>query len=222
VNKWCWQQLQLAGNVRAALIAMQQADNRLQRLDRPALNSLRSAISNDINKLRALPDVDVSALTARLDSIILLIDRLPLIQDSRIDKPSQVPPSATVTGPINRFFHELWFDLKSLVRITNTHNDNIPLLSPSQSFFLRENLKLRLLSARFALLSRDEYSFKQDIKTAQEWVKLHFENKNVDGAQVISGLQKLNVSNIRIEIPDISGSLDAVRHHRATHEKNSR
>jgi uroporphyrin-3 C-methyltransferase len=216
------QQLQLAGNVRAALIAMQQADNRLQRLDRPALNSLRRATSNDINKLRALPEVDVSVITARLDSLILLIDRLPLIQDASLKRPAQVPPVVTAEGPVNRFFHDIWFELKSLVRITNTHNDNLPLLSPTQSFFLRENLKLRLLSARFALLSRDENSFKYDIKTAQEWVRLYFDNKTGDGVQVINGLQKLNASNIRIEIPDVSGSLDAVRHYRATHEKNTR
>lgn len=216
------QQLQLAGNVRAAIIAMQQADNRLQRLNRAALDNLRRATSNDINKLRALPEVDVSAITTRLDNLILLINRLPLIQDTPLTQEAHLLTDLPAEGGMKKFFREIWLELKSLVRISNIHNDDIPLLSPTQSFFLRENLKLRLLSARLALLTRDENSFKYDIKTAHEWLKHYFDVKSGDGAQAINVLQKLNASNISIEIPDVSGSLEAVRHYRVTHEKNTR
>ena len=117
---------------------------------------------------------------------------------------------------------EIWQEAKNLVRIENTHQDEMPLLSPTQTFFLRENLKLRLLSARLSLLSRDEASFKHDIKMAQEWVKLYFDVKAGDGAQAISALQKLNASSISIEMPDVSGSLEAVRQYRASREKVAR
>jgi uroporphyrin-3 C-methyltransferase len=95
-------------------------------------------------------------------------------------------------------------------------------LSPTQTFFLRENLKLRLLSARIALLSRDESSFKHDIKTSQEWVKIYFDIKSGDGAQAVITLQKLNAANIKIEMPDVSDSLDAVRLYRTSREKDMR
>lgn len=216
------QQLQLAANVKAALIAMQQADSRLQRLDRPALNSLRAAISRDMDKLRALPDVDVSAINARLDNLISIVNRLALVQDLRMAKNDIAPAVAPSDGSWKNLLREIWQDAKNLVRIENMHQDELPLLSPTQTFFLRENLKLRLLSARIALLSRDEASFKHDIKTAQDWIKLFFDVKSADGIQAVSMLQKLNASSIKIDLPDVSGSLEAVRHYRATREKAAR
>jgi uroporphyrin-3 C-methyltransferase len=216
------QQLQLAANVKAALIAMQQADSRLQRLDRPALNSLRAAISRDMDKLRALPDVDVSAINARLDNLISIVNRLALVQDLRIARNDPAPAVVQADNSWKGLLREIWQDAKNLVRIENMHQDELPLLSPTQTFFLRENLKLRLLSARIALLSRDEASFKHDIKTAQDWIKLFFDVKSADGIQAVSMLQKLNASSIKIDLPDVSGSLEAVRHYRATREKAAR
>jgi uroporphyrin-III C-methyltransferase len=216
------QQLQLAGNVKAALIAMHQADSRLQRSDRAALSGLRRAISSDMNKLRALPDVDVSGINSRLDNLISIVNRLPLLQvmqAGRNDIPAAVAAS---DGSWKNLLRDIWQEAKNLVRIENTHQDELPLVSPTQTFFLRENLRLRLLSARIALLSRDEVSFKHDIRTAQEWVKLYFDVKSGEGAQAVSTLQKLNASSIRIELPDVSGSLEAVRHYRASREKAAR
>jgi uroporphyrin-III C-methyltransferase len=215
-------QLQLTSNVKAALIAMQQADSRLKRLHRDALNDLRRAINSDMDKLRALPEVDVAVINGRLDHLVTIADSLPLVQDNR---PVQVNSATASSGNDNSFKRlllEIWQDAKTLVRIENTHQNELPLLSPSQSFFLRENLKLRLLSARLALLSRDETSFRHDIKIAQEWVRLYFDIKTGEGAQAVNTLQKLNASSIKIELPDISGSLEAVRHYRASREKDTR
>jgi uroporphyrin-III C-methyltransferase len=216
------QQLQLAGNVKAALIAMQHADSRLQRLDRAALGGLRRAINSDMDKLRALPDVDVSAINARLDTLISITNSLPLLQDMRTTRNETLAAPAAGESSWKKLLREIWHEAKSLVRIENTHQNELPLLSPTQSFFLRENLKLRLLSARLALLSRDASSFNHDIKTAQEWVKLYFDTKSGEGSQAINILQKLNSSNIKIDLPDVSGSLEAVRHYRASREKAAR
>jgi len=213
------QQLQLAGNVKAALIAMQQADNRLQHSARPALNGLRHAINIDIDKLRSLPEVDVFTINSRLDNLITIVNRLPLLQDIRAIQDDLKQDSKPVVDSWKNLLLDIWQDAKTLVRIENTHQNEIPLLAPTQVYFLRENLKLRLLSARFALLSHDEKSFKYDIKTSQEWVKLYFDLKSADGTQMINTLQKINSSNIKIELPDISSSLEAVRHYRASHEK---
>jgi len=87
---------------------------------------------------------------------------------------------------------------------------------------LRENLKLRLLSARMALLTRDEVSFRRDLKTSQEWIKRYFDVKSGEGAQALGVLQKLAASNIVIDLPDLSGSLEAVRNYRVSHERSAR
>jgi uroporphyrin-3 C-methyltransferase len=216
------QQLQLASNVKAALIAMQQADSRLLRADRAALSGLRKVIGSDMNKLRALPNVDATGINTRLDSLIALVSAMPLAQDAHGVVPAAPAAAQPAAGTWQKLLQEIWQEARHLVRIENTQKSELPLLSPTQTFFLRENLKMRLLSARLALLSRDETSFKRDIKTSQEWVKLYFDVKSTEGAQMVSTLQKLNASSISIDLPDISGSLEAVRRYRASHEKGAR
>lgn len=213
------QQLQLSGNVKAALIAMQQAESRLQR---PVFANLRKRIAQDVDKLRALPIIDVPAINLRLDSVIGAVDRLPLAQDSHIQPPQDAIPVDPNEGAWKRFWRELWLETRHLVRIENTERQEMPLLSPTQAYFLRENLKLRLLSARMALLTRDEVSFRRDLKTSQEWLKRYFDVKANDSAQALGALQKLAASNIVIDMPDISGSLEAARNYRVSHERGSR
>jgi uroporphyrin-III C-methyltransferase len=216
------QQLQLAANVKAALIALQQADSRLQRANRAALGGLRQSIGRDIDKLRVLPNVDVAGINARLDSLIAVVETLPLVQDVHFDEELAAPAAAAPESGWQKLLREIWQEAKQLVRIENTQMSELPLLSPTQSFFLRENLKLRLLSARLALLSRDEASFKRDMKTSQEWIKTYFDVKSAAGAQSLATLQKLKASSINIELPDIGASLEAVRRYRAAHEKGAR
>lgn len=216
------QQLQLSANVKAALIAMQHADSRLQRLDRPALGGLRKSINQDIDKLRALPYIDTAGINMRIDSLVAAVDTLPLSQDIRAQEDKPLPAPVIVESAWNKFWRELWLEAKQLVRIENTQKRELPLLSPTQTFFLRENLKIRLLSARLALLSHDEVSYKRDLKTAQEWTGVYFDTRAKEGAQAQATLQKLAASNINIELPDISGSLEAVRNYRISHEKGAR
>ena len=222
------QQLQLSANVRAALIAMQSADARLQRMDRPAFNGLRKAISQDMDKLRALPSVDITGINFQLNNLITAVDQMPLAYQQRAANEAvaqAVPPKSGehLAGHPDetvwqKLLREIWQEVKQLVRIENTGKAEIPLLPPNQEFFLRENLKLRLLSARLALLSRDEDSFRQELKTAQLWTARYFDGKSNEAMRMSDGLKKLAASDISIELPDISPSLQAVRNYRLTRE----
>jgi uroporphyrin-3 C-methyltransferase len=228
------QQLQLSANVKAALIAMQSADARLQRMNRPAFNGLRKAISQDMDKLRVLPAVDVTGINIQINSLIAAVDQMPLTYQQRaadeklfsgrpneVSAPS-VPPKSGAMQPDEtvwqKLLREIWQEVKQLVRIENTGKPEIPLLPPNQEFFLRENLKLHLQSARLALLSRDQDSFRLELQTAQGWTTRYFDNKANESIRVLDGLKKLAVSDIRIELPDISTSLQAVRNYRLTRE----
>ena len=77
------QQLQIAANVRTALIGLENVEARLQRMDQPRYSALRRALTRDIERLKALPLVDVYGTSARLDDAIAAIDRLPLAMDAR-------------------------------------------------------------------------------------------------------------------------------------------
>lgn len=214
------QQLQLSANVKAALIAMQTADARLQRMARPALNGLRKTIGQDMEKLRALPSVDVSGLSFQIDALIATVEDLPLVYQARGSGVATPVPRAD-EGSWQKLWREIWQEVKQLVHIQHTGKAELPLLPPEQEFFLRENLKLRLSLARMDLMSRDEVAFKQEIRTVQEWLRNYFDVKNGNGAQMMASLRKLGAANINIELPDINASLTQVRSYRMSHEAKS-
>jgi uroporphyrin-3 C-methyltransferase len=215
------QQLQLAGNVKAALIALQNADMRLQRMDRPQLTLLRKTLNADMDRLRALPHVDTVGISVRLDNLVTTVDRLPLAMEVR----PAAPDTANNEGEGNawlRLAREAWTELKQLVRIQHMDKPDVPLLAPPQSFFLRENLKLRLIGARLALLSRDEESYKADLKAAREWLERYYDTRNNTVIHATGVLRNLHSSAISIEVPDISATLDALRKLRPMPERGTR
>ncbi|WP_025041794.1 uroporphyrinogen-III C-methyltransferase [Nitrosospira briensis] len=217
------QQLQLASNVKAALIAMQEADARLQRLDRPQLSSLRKVLSTDMDLLKAAPYVDTVGVSIRLDNLAASVDALPLAMELRPPEPGTSQPRIPVTENMwLRFLHEAWEDIKRLVRIQHMDKPDIALLSPSQAYFLRENLKLRLLSARHALLARDGTSFKADIDASMDWIGRYYDNSSRSVVNMLETLRQLRESEIGIELPRISASLDAVRNYRLARDRGNR
>lgn len=216
------QQLNLAGNVRAALTAMQNADMRLSRIERPQLAPLRKMLAGDIEKLGSLPHVDVTGISVRLERLIAAVDALPLATEARPPQAPAAPPQPDPAQPLwLEFLRSTWEDLKQLVRIERVSAPE-PLLAPDQKFFLRENLKLRLLSARFALLARDEASYKADLKAAEQSLQRYFDTDQKPVAEALQTVRALAASDINIELPDISGSLNAVRNFRLARDKGAR
>lgn len=213
------QQLQVAGNVKSALIALQAADARLARLDRPQLAGLRIVIARDIERLKLAPHVDVIGISARLDNLLAVIDGLPLAIEVHPPETAPAPKDAAAGNAWTRFTRELWRDLRELVRIQNMARPEPPLLTPAQSYFLRENFKLRLLSARLALLAHDEKSFHADLKAARDWLTRYYDTRDKTVANAVAAVSQLHDSQIGIELPDVAASLDAVRNYRLTRER---
>ncbi|MBI3150348.1 MAG: uroporphyrinogen-III C-methyltransferase [Betaproteobacteria bacterium] len=215
------QQLQLAGNAQTALAALQTADARLQRNDRPQFIGLRRAIARDMDRLKALPYVDLTGMSLRLDQIISGIDRLPFAFEER-PAAAAASPSAPDLPAWRRILGAFANDLRQLVRIESLELSDAPLLAPAQQYFLRENLKLRLLSARLALLARDAASFRADLKAAEEWLRRYFDVK-AKGTQVaLTTIKQFQTSELTIEMPDLSGSLTALRSQRLARDRGPR
>ena len=204
------EQLQVAGNVSAALAALQLADAKLQRLDRPQFVPLRRALAHDMDTLKAVPHVDVAGLSLRLEQAITAVDTLPLALEERLPVTPPEAPAKDLPG-WRRFLSDAWQDLRQLVRIENLDRPEAPLLTPSQQFFLRENVKLRLLAARFDLLFHDQANFRADLAAADLWLKKYFDTraKPVQALQML--LKQLHGSEMSTELPGLAGSLDAVR-----------
>jgi uroporphyrin-3 C-methyltransferase len=224
------QQLQLAGNVQGALIALQNADNRLSRSDRPQFILIRRAIGKDIERLKALPSVDLAGLALRLDSIIGQVEGMPLLSDEKPALPATEPKAsrrarnAAATGgdwlagveeKWQSWSAEMWSELRQLLRIRNVNAPEALLLSPTESYYVRENLKLRLLNARLALLTRNESAFRSDLIAAQDAIEKYFDTRARQTQTVQALLRQVQGSNLSIEMPTLAESLNAVRNYKA-------
>lgn len=244
------QQLQLAGNVQGALIALQNADARLSRSDKPQFITIRRSIAHDIDRLKALPNIDLTGIALRLDSAIAQVDSMPLLVD---ENPADISGSTKVressresakTKPVKKaadnnkaaapesslaevgtvarwknwlsdhwqdWSTEMWEELRQLVRIRNVENPDALLLAPGQGYFAKENVKLRLLNARLALLSRNEAAFKSDIIAAQKEIAHYFDTRARQTQAVQTLLRQIQNSDVSIEMPSLADSLNAVR-----------
>jgi uroporphyrin-3 C-methyltransferase len=208
------QQLQLAGNTSGAVLALTQADARLARIDRAQLASVRRLLARDIERLRSLPEVDVVAVSARIESVVETVDLLAAAYAMRPAAAAVADPPAEGDGignGLRRLLRELWQDFAGLVRIQRFDRLEPVLMSPTQEFFLRENLKLRLLNARLALLSRDGATFRSEIRQAQAWIERHFDLRHRPAAQAVATLSQLAALDIVVRLPRLDESLAAVR-----------
>ena len=214
------QQLQLARNVRAALLALQLAEARLARADRPQFAPIRRALARDIERLKAAPAVDFPAMAMRLDSLIASIDSLPLAFEERSEREMPAKAPAADRGLLARLGAEVWNELSQLIVVRRIGASEPPLLPPSQAYFVRENLRLRLLNARASLLARDEAGYREDLRTAAAWVQRYFDPRSKATADAVAQLKQLSGISISFEMPTISESLDAVRGYKSRRERS--
>jgi len=216
------QQLQLSGNVRAALLALQLAESRLSRSDRPQFLPVRRALARDIERLKALPSLDVPGLSLALDRLAASVDALPLAFDERIERAASAKSAKAAAAPeegfLKRFGGEIWRELRQLVEVRRVDAEP-PLLPPQQAWFLRENLKLRLLNARVSLLTRDEAGYREDLRTAQNWIQRYFDARAKGSLAALAQLKQLSSASVSFEPPSIADSLEAVRGFKARGER---
>ena len=174
-----------------------------------------------MDRLKAVPYVDVSGLALRLDQAIAAVDALPLALEERVPAPQPEPPAKDEPA-WRRSLREVWQEFRQLVRIENLDHPEAPLLTPPQQFFLRENLKLRLLSARIDLLSRDQANFRADLAAADRWLRRYFDTRAKPVQSLLTLLGELKATNMATELPGLAGSLDAVRVLQLAREKRLR
>lgn len=209
------QQAQLTGSAEPLLAALKSADQRLSRAAQPRLNPLQRAIARDMDRIKAATLTDVPVLMLKLDELARMADELPvgnaMVASSSVrvapaaPAPVRASSAAADNKPSMRVFDKLslsaWSqrtldtlreEARKLLRVSRIDQPEAALLSPEQSFFLRENLKLRLLNARLALLSRQTDSVRADLASASVWLGKYFDpssRKTQAAAQLLAQVQ---------------------------------
>jgi uncharacterized protein HemX len=207
-------ELQISGHVPTALAALQAADQRLLQVDRPQYVGLRRALARDIERLRAVPQVDFTGLALRIDQLIHAVDAWPLLSEA---KPARVAPAAKSAPPPapqgawNRLRAWAAQEFGDLVRIREVETPEALLLSSSQQQLVRERVKLRLLSARQALLARNDKLFRGDLAEAQATIQRYFDARAAAPATALAQLKQIAQTTLAVDVPSLAESLAALR-----------
>jgi uroporphyrin-3 C-methyltransferase len=101
-------------------------------------------------------------------------------------------------------------EARSLLRVGRIDRPEAVLLSPDQTFFLRENLKLQLLNARLALLSRQFDTARNELAAVSASLNRYFDpaSRRVQSAATL--LQQLQAQIKTSETPRIDDTLAAL------------
>ncbi|MBK8164089.1 MAG: uroporphyrinogen-III C-methyltransferase [Gammaproteobacteria bacterium] len=203
--------LQLAGDIDTALLALRNADRRLQALGDPLFAEVRRRLAREITSLEAVPRPDVAGMAYALAGLqgelgaLLLRQEAPEPADAaeRERSDTDVPQWRVVA-------RDIWASLKSLVVVRRREGGEPPLIAPGEQIFLTQNLYLKLESARVALLARDDRNFHASLSAARAWLDKYYDGGNAAVAAVAARLSEMDQVNIAPGLPDVSGSLDAL------------
>lgn len=232
------QQAAITGSADPLVLVLRQSDERLARYNQPRLERVRRAIAQDLDRTRNAGIVDISVLTLRLDDVIRQVDELPLLAVAERRAAGAAPaaprasasaapaapaavaasaPAGVVSGLANVLGQgwgfvtsRVWQEVRGLVRVTRIDHPEAMLVAPEQAFFLRENLKLRLLNARLALLSRQFDTAQSDLRDAQAALERYFDRTARRTTLAQDTLRQVAVQARTLQLPRPDATLAAI------------
>src|SRR5450830_1291738 len=218
------QQAQLTGSVEPMLAALKTADQRIARAAQPRLAPLQRAIQHDSDRIKSASVTDTPGLLARLDELARQVDELPVL-NAVANAPGRRPaPPANGAAPAGAAAQaQDWWDntagkalalvrdeMRNLVRVSRIDQPEAALLAPEQSFFLRENLKLKLLNARLGVLARQTESARADLAAAANQINKYFDPASRRTQSAATLLLQLQGQLKAVELPRLDETLTAL------------
>jgi uroporphyrin-3 C-methyltransferase len=234
------QQAQLTGSAEPLLAALKSAEQRLARAGQPRLSPVQRAIVKDSERVKSAALTDVPALRLRIDELVRLADDLPVANAVLVaDQPAAIgtaeagvlTPKSPATGKSAAPAQSSWWrfldvqvlrewsvrtlaglreEARGLLRVSRIDLPEAALLAPEQAYFLRENLKLKLLNARLALLSRQTEVARSDLTSAQISLQRYFDASSRKTQAALAALQQAQVQLRAGELPRLDETLAAL------------
>ncbi len=214
------QQAQLTGSLEPLLAALKSAELRVQRTAQPRLVPLQRAIAKDLSRIRSTPLSDTPALLVKLDELVRLVDELPLANEvsslqagravAALKPRTEDNFSSWWERSLTLALKDFWTEVKDLVRVGRVEAPEAVLLSPEQSFFVRENLKLKLLNARLGVLARQLETSRSDLNAAAYVMQNYFDTGSRKTQSALTLVRLIQVQTLNLELPRVDETLAAL------------
>lgn len=219
------QQAQLTGSLEPLVATLKSADQRIERAAQPRLAPVQRAIGRDLDRLTRATVTDTAGLLARLDDLVRQVDDLPVqnaVAQAAATRRLASAPAAQGAKPtdqkdlawwqatLQRGWEVVRDEARGLVRVSRIDQPEAILLAPEQTFFLRENLKLKLLNARLGVLARQFESARADLTAATAALNKYFDPASRRTQNAASILQQAQASMKVAELPRLDETLSAL------------
>lgn len=207
------QQAQLTGSIEPLLAALKSAEQRVARAAQPRLTPLQRALGRDIDRVKVAVVSDTPGLLVKLDELVHLADELvlanapPTPQPGSLAKRGVLPVEPSWWQQVLQVLHG---EAIALLRVSRIEHPEAALLAPEQSFFVRENFKLKLLNARLGLLARQLESARADLGAAAQSLNKYFDLGSRKTQLAVGLLQQVQAQARTLQIPRIDETLAAL------------
>ncbi|NLC35679.1 MAG: hypothetical protein GX772_04430 [Alcaligenaceae bacterium] len=230
------QQLQLGGNVRNAIVALESAQAQLARANRASLASLQQTLNGDLDRLRAAATIDIAAFSAQLEELAILLTEAPLIMPEKegrktADAPREparehpaptVPPAAAEDG---RWWEQAWDttrtwsrdawdslrdDLGQFIEVRRVDDASALLMSPDQATRFRDNLRTRVMTAQLALMMRQPEIWQAETEAVVKAIEGRYDESSPMTRKALRMARHMADATIDAELPTVDNTLQAL------------
>ena len=220
------QQAQLTGSLEPLVAALKTAQQRIERAAQPRLAPVQRAIVRDLERVAGSTVADTAGLLARLDDLVRQVDELPLQNavaqaaatrrlNAQAAAAAQAEPAPAAEQPwwqavLQRGWEVVRDEARGLLRVSRIDQPEAILLAPDQAFFLRENLKLKLLNARLGVLARQTDSARADLVAANAALNKYFDPASRRTQSAATVLQQAQAHMKASDLPRLDETLSAL------------
>lgn len=217
------QRMLMERGTQGALALLENVDQLLRDLDNDDLFAVRQQLARDITALKLAPVVDRSGLYLQLSALAESIEQLPDLPSDMNVEEEPVPIAEAMLDEAQRQQPGVWQQLQNHfwsamavvgkhIRIRHHDQPIVPVLPPESSAYVRQNIRLMLERAQLAMLRENSDIYQHSVKQARVILLRYFATQ--ERAQIIAGeLESLAKVAVHTELPNIGGSLSALREH---------
>lgn len=205
--------LTLQRDVNIALAALESAGQRLAGLDVPGLELSREQIAADMQALKSVNTVDITGLSLFLTDLSNRVAGLPLNNARATEETATqvVAPDNPAIPAWERLLSSVWQEFKGMFVVTRSGSGSQATLLPDENWFLYQNLRLQIETARLAIIRRDTETMRGSLQQVNSWLQDYFDTADNEVANILQTTDKMTALDLDPGLPDISSSLETLR-----------
>ncbi len=207
------ERLHLVGDVNTSREALEAADQRLRESGDAATFKVREEIAKELSLLKSITVPDVVGIYAAIQTLQDRVDKLALIlpyTGKTLAQHTDTKQASEANSESQGLLDSAISQLHGAVVIRHTEHEVKEILTPEEALFIREQLRVKLEMVKISLVQRNETLFQASLADVKKWAEQNF-TKNADDNSFLNDLERLNITKISSQLPDISLSLKMLK-----------